>query len=87
MTEKYIQRPCFVSIMGKQEKGLFFDFVERQSYDFAANVPIKRTFALVEMEDGSVKEVLPDVIQFIDGGDFDLFCWGDEDDECREVQN
>lgn len=39
---------------------------------------VKGTLAIVELESGQVGTASPEKITFIDGGDFDEYCWGDE---------
>ena len=41
---------------------------------------IAATFAIIELEDGTVKEVYPNKIKFADGGGFKDMAWTEEEE-------
>lgn len=69
ITIKTERRPCFVN--GK--KAIWHKWVERG--EVLNGYSLRESFALVEYEDGSVKEEYPQDVKFADGGDFKQFAW------------
>lgn len=74
-------RPCYVN--GK--KALFHRWSERRQTipesPWIGGHPagfIAATLAIIELEDGTVKEVIPSAIKFADGGGFKDTAWREE---------
>lgn len=47
-------------------KGFFHIWAEQPYYDSSLDYPIRKTFALIELLDGSVKLLDPETIRFIE---------------------
>lgn len=62
-------RPCLVEIEGNYNKAFFHKWDEQAT--IASCGPVKRTKGIVELEDGSILNVLPSQIRFIDDPGFD----------------
>lgn len=59
-------RPCFIEHEKKIYKALFHRWVEKNEYIFSKGKNELCLFALVELENGMLKQVVPHLIQFID---------------------
>lgn len=77
-------RPCLYRGEKGLYKAIFHRWVEeRQLVDaspFQGGHPggcIAATFALIETENGTMREVAPDKIQFIDHSEFAEYAWGE----------
>lgn len=78
-----VKRPCFVKTKDGDLRALFHCWSEESELvaesPFIGGHPagcIRTTFAIVEYENGQVAKINPSRIKFIDGGDFDAYCWG-----------
>lgn len=58
--------PCFIEHEKKIYKALFHRWVEKNEYIFSKGKNELCLFALVELENGMLKQVVPHLIQFID---------------------
>lgn len=72
-------RPCLVEIEGNYNKAFFHRWDEQATIGICG--PIKRTKGIVELEDGSILNVLPTQIRFIDDPGFDEYAFDEVLDE------
>lgn len=75
-------RPCWYSSGGELYKALFHRWVEERQLVDASPLQgghpggcIAATFALIETENGTMRMVEPDKIQFIDHSEFTEYAW------------
>ncbi len=70
ITIEYHRRPCIAKTNGG-------DLIKAMFHRWS-DVRRKGTMAIIELENGRVYMASPEKITFIDGGDFDEYCFGDE---------
>ena len=73
------KRPCYVQTKDTGRKAIFHRWIE-------LSCPITQTLALVEYEDGTIGQVKPTSLTFIDGGEFEDFDWKEEEDEPEPIE-
>ena len=79
-----LHRPCWYRGASGLYKAIFHRWVEEKQL-VAANLfgdgnpggCIAATFALIETENGTMRKVAPDKIQFIDHSEFSEYAWGE----------
>ena len=77
-------RPCWYRGEKGLSKAIFHRWVEERQRVaaslFEGGYPggcIAATFALIEIENGTMRKVAPDKIQFIDHSEFSEYSWGE----------
>lgn len=79
------RRPCMVMIGDKEEKAMFHTFITRATYDVrdailmgqsGGQIGFSYPVAVIELEDGSVHEVMATSIRFLDSKEgFSQYAW------------
>ena len=78
-------RPCWFIAHKHRRKAVFHRWIEEREAVAASPLEggtpagiVATTFAIIELENGSVWKVYPESIHFADHGEFQEFTWGDE---------
>ena len=74
---KQERRPCYVKKPNTNKgdvKGMFHCWVKEKGQTMYSPEVTK---ALVEYENGTMHKVMPEVVRFVDGGDFDKTCFSE----------
>lgn len=81
---EYEKRPCMIMMSGKEQKALFHSWADRA--ELVGGSPLmgghpagqlRTTVGIVELEDGTVTEVYPNQIRFLDKKIQEYF-WGED---------